>query len=193
MIHKACPVVLHPDGAPLRHVQYRHPETGLQLVTTTIPQGDTPMRAAAQHLFKTTGLETSAAIPLGQSDDIANAERWHFTLCRIKPPVRDEWVHVITWTHSSRTGGFMRHSVKCQRSALAMSSDWPRGMAALVSSPVVLNRCCAAARIGVSPWGIVVVTSCSPVSGWRYCTWRSGAPSGCSTTGQALWIMPRFS
>ncbi|MEO9822675.1 MAG: hypothetical protein ABJ370_17045 [Paracoccaceae bacterium] len=94
MIHKACPVVLHPDGAPLRHLQYRHPETGLQLVTTTIPQDDNPVRSATHYLFKATGLETSAAIPLGHSDEIANKERWHFTLCRIKPPVRDEWAHV---------------------------------------------------------------------------------------------------
>ncbi|MEO9516523.1 MAG: hypothetical protein ABJH45_15245 [Paracoccaceae bacterium] len=102
MIHKACPVVLHPDGAPLRHLQYRHPETGLHLVTTTIPQGDNPVRSAAQYLFKATGLETSAAIPLGHSDDIADTERWHFTLCRIKPPVRDEWFHVNPDAPSSR-------------------------------------------------------------------------------------------
>ena len=95
MIHKACPVVLHPDGAPLRHLQVRHPETGLHLITATAQtEGGNPVQTVAQDLFAKTGLETTAALPLGQSEDIVTAERWSFVLCRIKPPVRAEWVHI---------------------------------------------------------------------------------------------------
>ncbi len=94
MIHKACPIVLHPDGAPLRHLMFEHPTAGLQLVKGSIEPGEPPVRAAARELFEESGLETVAAVPIGHSDEIVSSERWHFSLCRVKPPVRDAWFHL---------------------------------------------------------------------------------------------------
>ena len=94
MIHKACPVVLHPDGAPLRHLLLHHPVAGIQLVKGTVKPHEDPTRAAMRELFEESGLETIAASLLGSSDTIHLQERWHFTLCRIKPPVRDRWRHL---------------------------------------------------------------------------------------------------
>lgn len=93
MIHKACPVVLHPDGAPLRHLLLHHPQAGTQLVKGTVNPDEDPTRAAMRELFEESGLEAVAATPLGTSDTIQSDERWHFALCRVKPPVRDRWQH----------------------------------------------------------------------------------------------------
>ncbi len=94
MILKACPVVLHPDGAPPRHLMLHHPSAGLQLTKGTVKAGEDPTRAAARELFEESGLETLSAIRLGHSDEIYSGQRWHFALCRIKRPVRDRWRHL---------------------------------------------------------------------------------------------------
>lgn len=117
MIHKACPVALHPDGAPLRIAVFRHPQAGLQLPKGTVKQDEHPTRAAARELFEETGLETLSAISLGQSDTIVEGERWHFALCRIKPPVRDRWRH-----HCTDDGG---HLFECFWQPLDKSADLP--------------------------------------------------------------------
>lgn len=93
MIEKACPIVLHPDGAPLRHLLLRHPQAGLQLVKGTVKPNEDPARAAMRELYEESGLETVSATPVGVSDHITNGERWHFALCRVKPPVREAWQH----------------------------------------------------------------------------------------------------
>ncbi len=93
MILKACPIALHPDGAPLRIAAFKHPHAGLQIVKGTIEPGENPARAAARELFEESGLETKSAIVIGDSPDIADNQHWHFALCRIAPPVRDHWQH----------------------------------------------------------------------------------------------------
>ncbi|MCY4179178.1 MAG: NUDIX domain-containing protein, partial [Litoreibacter sp.] len=67
MIQKACPIALHPDGAPLRIAAFAHPQAGLQLVKGTIETGENPARAAARELFEESGLETKSAILIGDS------------------------------------------------------------------------------------------------------------------------------
>ncbi len=94
MIHKACPVVLHPDGVPLRLPLLHHPQAGPQLIKGTIENGEDPSQAAARELFEEAGLTTLSTYPLGQEDQIAPGENWHFVLCRVKPPVRDRWQHL---------------------------------------------------------------------------------------------------
>lgn len=91
MINKACPVALHPDGAPLRIPVFAHPLAGLQLVKGTVNPNEDPTHAAARELFEESGLETRSAIPLGTCE-IAG-DTWHFALCRLAPPVRDRWQH----------------------------------------------------------------------------------------------------
>ena len=93
MMEKACAVVLHPDGAPLRLLAFEHPMAGTQFVKGTIEPGESPERAALRELYEEAGLEATAALLLGTSDDIAVGERWHFVLCRAKSPVRAEWQH----------------------------------------------------------------------------------------------------
>ncbi|MEM7472350.1 MAG: NUDIX domain-containing protein [Pseudomonadota bacterium] len=93
MIHKACPVALHPDGAPLRIAAFVHPLAGLQIVKGTVEPGEHPASAAARELFEESGLETKSAIAIGDSLDIAPGQHWHFALCRVAPPVRDPWQH----------------------------------------------------------------------------------------------------
>ena len=89
----ACPVALHPDGAPLRLPVFRHPQAGLQLVKGGVHADETPAAAAARELFEESGLETRAALPLGTSALIHQDELWHFALCRIVPNVRQTWAH----------------------------------------------------------------------------------------------------
>lgn len=89
MKHFACPVALHPDGAPRRLAVATYPLTAL--VRAEVPDGIRPEAAAAHALYDISGLETRAALLLGTSDDIVAGERWHFALCRTVPPVRDRW------------------------------------------------------------------------------------------------------
>lgn len=96
MIAKACPVPLHPDGAPLRIAMFKHPVAGMQLVKGTMLESETPERAAARELFEESGLETRSALRLGASEEIVAGQIWHFSLCRVVPPVRDQWQHACT-------------------------------------------------------------------------------------------------
>lgn len=93
VIHKACPIALHPDGTPLRIAAFDHPQAGRQLVKGTVEPGENPAKAAARELFEESGLETKTALKIGESPDIVRGQLWHFALCRIAPPVRDLWQH----------------------------------------------------------------------------------------------------
>lgn len=88
---KACAVVLHPDGAPLRLLAFEHPQAGVQLVKGRIKPGETPQYAAMRELYEEAGLESTAALPLCVEE--IEGVRWHFILCRAKPPVRARWQH----------------------------------------------------------------------------------------------------
>ena len=90
----ACPIALHPDGGLRRIAAFEHPRAGLQLVKGGVRAGEAPAAAAARELFEEAGLETRAALLLGQSGDIADGACWHFALCRVVPPVRDRWQHL---------------------------------------------------------------------------------------------------
>ena len=89
----ACPIALHPDGAPQRVPLFEPPQTGTQLVKGDINVGARPETAAARKLFEESGLETRAALLLGQSDAIQEGAIWYFSLCRLARPVRPEWSH----------------------------------------------------------------------------------------------------
>lgn len=89
----ACPVALHLDGVPRRIAGFEHPQAGLQLVKGGIKPGERPEQAAARELYEESGLETRAAIHLGQSTEIAADSRWHFSLCRLAGPLREQWQH----------------------------------------------------------------------------------------------------
>lgn len=89
----ACPVALHPDGAPLRIPLFKHPLAGMQLVKGGIKPDERPEAAAARELFEESGLETRGALLLGQSEEIVPNEVWHFALCRIVPPAQAKWQH----------------------------------------------------------------------------------------------------
>lgn len=93
MIHKACPVVLLPDGYPTRLLYFLHPLTGPQLVKGTIEPGETPLHAARRELMEETGLVARALIDLGQSDAVQPGEGWHFALVRLRGPVEVQWLH----------------------------------------------------------------------------------------------------
>ena len=92
----ACPIALHPDGVPQRIAVFEHPQAGWQLVKGGLKPGEDPARGAARELFEESGLETRAAIAIGQSDRIQDGTIWHFALCRIAPPVRAQWQHYCT-------------------------------------------------------------------------------------------------
>lgn len=92
MTDKACAIVLHPDGAPMRLLMFEHPSAGTQIVKGTIEPGENPERAAARELFEEAGVETLSALRLGQRDIVPD-QTWHFVLCRPKPPLRDQWRH----------------------------------------------------------------------------------------------------
>ena len=89
----ACPIALHPDGAPQRLAVFEHPQAGWQLVKGGLRPNEPPTKGAARELFEESGLETRAAIAIGQSDTIQDGANWHFALCRIAPPVRTQWQH----------------------------------------------------------------------------------------------------
>ncbi len=93
MIHKACPIVLHPNGAPLRLLAFEHPNAGPQIVKGTVETDENPMRAAVRELWEEAGLDALSAVSLGQSADIVQGQTWHFALCRIRPLVRENWQH----------------------------------------------------------------------------------------------------
>lgn len=92
----ACPIALHPDGAPRRIPVFQHPTAGLQLVKGSIRTGERHEAAATRELYEGSGLETRNALYLGSSQNIQRDTEWHFTLCRIVPPVREEWAHHCT-------------------------------------------------------------------------------------------------
>lgn len=84
-----CPIALHPDGMPQRLAVFEHPTAGWQLVKGGLKPGEDP----ARELYEESGLETRAAIAIGQSDSIQEGANWHIALCRIAPPVRAKWQH----------------------------------------------------------------------------------------------------
>ena len=88
-----CPVALHPDGAPLRIPVFEHPLVGLQLVKGGLRENERFEAGAARELFEESGLETRSALYLGASEHIQENTIWHFSLCRLAPPVRDAWQH----------------------------------------------------------------------------------------------------
>ncbi|GFE51002.1 DNA mismatch repair protein MutT [Roseobacter cerasinus] len=98
----ACPVALHLDGVPRRIAAFEHPQAGLQLVKGGIRSGERPEHAAARELFEESGLETRAAISLGESTKIDAGARWHVSLCRLAGPLRDNWQH-----HCADDGGHL--------------------------------------------------------------------------------------
>jgi 8-oxo-dGTP pyrophosphatase MutT (NUDIX family) len=88
---KACAVVLHPDGAPLRVLVFEHPRAGVQFVKGSVEAGEAPERAAMRELFEESGLESVSAMTLGTGE--IDGALWHFVLCRARLPVRDVWQH----------------------------------------------------------------------------------------------------
>lgn len=90
----ACPVALHPDGATRRIAVYQTPDGTHHLIKTNAPSQIEATRAAAQKLYAMSALETRAALPIGTSSDINLDEIWHFHLCRIVPPIREQWKHI---------------------------------------------------------------------------------------------------
>lgn len=98
----ACPVALHLDGVPRRIAAFQHPQAGLQLVKGGMRPGERPEQAAARELFEESGLETRAAISLGESTGIEPDARWHFSLCRLAGPLRERWQH-----HCADDGGHL--------------------------------------------------------------------------------------
>jgi len=92
--HVACPIALHPDGAPHRIPVFRHPVAGMQVVQGEMRAGARADAAAARELFEESGLETRSAITLGHSDAIQDGSLWHFALCRVASPVRAQWQHL---------------------------------------------------------------------------------------------------
>lgn len=89
----ACPIALHPDGAPPRIPVFEHPQTGTQIINGGLRDGETPQTGAARELFEEASLETRAALYLGSCDVIETDAIWHFSLCRLAPPVREVWQH----------------------------------------------------------------------------------------------------
>jgi len=93
IVHKACAVAIHPDGAPTRIVAFHHPTAGTQLVKGGINPGEPPLKAAARELWEETGIPVRAGLLLGHSDQIVPGEIWHFALLRPAPPVAERWQH----------------------------------------------------------------------------------------------------
>ncbi|MEQ6201925.1 hypothetical protein ABMC88_02615 [Sulfitobacter sp. HNIBRBA2951] len=89
----ACPIALHPDGAPARIPLFDHPTAGYQLVDGVLKPDEHPEAAAARALYNVSGLETRATLYIGDNADIQAQAQWHFTLCRIAPPIREKWQH----------------------------------------------------------------------------------------------------
>lgn len=90
----ACPVALHPDGTTQRVAVYQTTQGSKHLVKTTTASSNEATRAAAQTLYSMSALETRAALPIGTSADINPDDVWHFALCRIVPPIREQWKHI---------------------------------------------------------------------------------------------------
>jgi hypothetical protein len=88
----ACPVALHPDGATRRIAIFQDPTGSLQLAHTIAPSPQDATGSAARLLYAMSALETRAALPIGTL--ATSTEMWHFALCRIVPPVRDQWKHL---------------------------------------------------------------------------------------------------
>lgn len=88
MKHLACPIALHPDGAPVRMAFICG-----QTVPTLADFDHDAAPAAARHLFATMGLETRSAITIGMSTEVTKSCAVHFVLCRVAHPVRLQWKH----------------------------------------------------------------------------------------------------
>ena len=102
MTARACPVVLHPDGAPLRHLVVHHPSAGAGLVTGTPRPGEDPTRAAVRVLWNEAGVQAGSALPMGSSENIRPGEVWHFSLIRPAIVLRERWQHLSTDRDSRR-------------------------------------------------------------------------------------------
>ncbi len=122
-----CPVALHPDGTPSRLPVFEGPEGDIAVIRGEIRAGERPERAAALRLIEQSGLETRATLILGASDDIEEGARWHFTLCRVVPPVRDWWQHSGAGGALHRFGWATLDDARL-RGCDARARDWIRGM-----------------------------------------------------------------
>lgn len=87
----ACCIVLHPTGTPRRILIADHPTQGHQLIKTVLQTAEDPTSAAQRTLFEHAGLSAGSILPFGQNGEIAQDENWHFLLCRVTEPVRNEW------------------------------------------------------------------------------------------------------
>ncbi|MEM6309360.1 MAG: NUDIX domain-containing protein [Pseudomonadota bacterium] len=91
MKHVACCIVLHPTGTPRRTLIADHPDQGHQIIKTALRDDEDPTNAAQRALLDYAGLSAGSVLPLGQNGEVAQNENWHFLLCRVTEPVRDEW------------------------------------------------------------------------------------------------------
>lgn len=110
MTAKACAIVPHPGGAPLRLLAFEHPQAGLQLVKGTLRPDEPPLHAARRELCEETGLVARSGLMLGETADIVPGQLWHFALLRVAPPVAERWRH-----NCADDGG---HVFDCQWRAL---------------------------------------------------------------------------
>lgn len=100
-----CPVALHPDGLPLRLPVIEGADGTLTLPHCAQEPDVTRSQAAANVLYHQTGLETGAAVFIGDDQGrIAQNTLWHFYLCRIAPPVRTRWQHLTPCKTLNRLG-----------------------------------------------------------------------------------------
>ena len=122
----ACPVALHPDGALRQIAVFKHPQAGMQLVKGGIKPGEPQMAAASRELYEESGLETRATLLIGSASDIHPDEVWHFTLCRVVPPIREQWQH-----YCADDGGHLFHFLWMALDTPAQSGFDPRYLRAL--------------------------------------------------------------
>lgn len=92
MKRRACPVALHPDGSTRRIAFCQHPQNAL--IAGDLGVEERADAIAARLLFAQCGLETRAALSIGTLNNAERDIEWHFALCRIVPPVREQWQHL---------------------------------------------------------------------------------------------------
>jgi len=92
MVDKACPIVLRKNLDEIEILAFKHPTLFRQLVKGTIEKNELPINAAVRELAEESGLVTSG-LPayLGQSDDLPDADRWYFYMCRIEGTIPNQW------------------------------------------------------------------------------------------------------